>query len=459
MKAKNALRTIAAISAISFFLMACPNPGPDPKPDPKLEGTVSIMRGAEDMADKMANAGDTLTASLGDGSASGLRYQWYRSDTTLDLLIPGADKNAYDPTDDDAGLYVFARVTRSGYTGHLDSASIEVAEGTFEPLSLTGTVLIFEVDVDLNLSSIPPITAESTPWGSAGTRDVYKFDEGADAPTLIGKIDAHGAFSGTIDAVPPPTARTDIVKYFAEDWMEEGMDGVTVTVSNPFASIFIADEGFFTDQLEGLIQGEITLTADTLMGIPISYALTMSAVEYWFVSHDVIVELPALSYDEEIELGTLPLTAELTMPATTLTLKRGWNRVFSSYTVTAPITAFAGGSITGAASMTTTIAAEPQWLLISDLGDNSGDGTLDAPTGLAFADGVLSWDPVDGADYYVITIMDGFTLMGDPIIVEEASYDLSEEDLTVGKEYFAAVSAHNNDGEESDPSDPFDFTF
>jgi hypothetical protein len=101
-----------------------------PADPPPLTGTVTVTG--------TAKVGQTLTANTGGlGGTGTVSYQWLRGDA-----VPvGTNQGSYVPVSADAGSTIKVRVTRSGYSGFVESASTGPVAPA-DPPPLTGTVTI-----------------------------------------------------------------------------------------------------------------------------------------------------------------------------------------------------------------------------------------------------------------------------------------------------------------------------
>jgi hypothetical protein len=101
--------------ALVLALGACENPAGDDGDDgdPLLTGTVTLTG--------LARVGETLSADAfaldGEGD---ITYTWLRGDTA----IAGVSGLTYELTEDDLSYRVKVRVSRSGYTGSVDSNAV-----------------------------------------------------------------------------------------------------------------------------------------------------------------------------------------------------------------------------------------------------------------------------------------------------------------------------------------------
>ncbi|MCL2557578.1 MAG: hypothetical protein FWE09_03785 [Treponema sp.] len=326
---------------------------PDPN-GPALtapDGGIGVTGGAS--GDYETAIGTTLSVNaegLGGNAESEVLYQWFRSnapgsslgrlgDHRLVAPIPGANAAAYAPTADDAGLYVFARMYRLANSGHVDSASVAIADRFYAPFTLPGgTVSISGSEESWKLG------AQKVFLGAWWNVELDKIE--------IGSITADGHLSGVLP-VPARSARKSIGELFPQGGTFE------LTISNPLALFFFDELVVHADnEYHSLSRNNSSKSENA--GI---YTTVDISVQFWFASHQTVISSPGEESDSEGD-GYIN---KYSMAPFELSLQPGWNTLVTTDVTTESESNGITTSISNS-SLSTTAPSDLKWIVYESSG-------------------------------------------------------------------------------------------
>jgi len=266
---------------------------------PALTGTVSIIGYAE--------VGQALIANTGLLGGSGIiSFQWMRDKT----VVIGSD-GTYTVQTADVGSTITVTVARSGYSGSVTSEPTAAVTDNTDPfvLRLSGQVYIQNTE---------PLALLFNSKNEEYKKDLKISDGGLGGTGQI----KNGKLNYSIDVVPPlsPINEGEGLDYLKGMYPSLIFNPEDVKVT---AVVLLTD----SDEYSGLLKYLLEVNFDLLK---LTIKITIKTVNYMYVDKDLNITADEFSYD--YTNPELPFPITLTSEKINLSLKQGWNTLYSEIT-------------------------------------------------------------------------------------------------------------------------------